>query len=49
MLDVRELIPSIVALLVIWQYMHADQRVSYICPQCGSRRQDGHSDDCSWK
>ena len=21
----------------------------YVCPDCGAKTQDGHSDDCSWR
>lgn len=34
-------------LLVCWT--NSERRERYVCPQCGSKRQDGHAKGCSWR
>ena len=37
------------ALYVSWRLIQADRTPGYVCPQCGARAQDRHTEGCSWR
>jgi hypothetical protein len=37
------------ALLVAWSILKLQGRAAYVCPACGSKRADGHTEECPWK
>jgi hypothetical protein len=40
---------SVGALLLAWAMLQLRGRPSYSCPACGSKRADGHSEECPWR
>ena len=40
---------SIGALLLAWATVQLRGRAAYSCPACGSKRADGHSEECPWR
>src|SRR5207302_8403514 len=40
---------SIGALLLAWATVQLRGRPAYSCPACGSKRADGHSEECPWR
>jgi hypothetical protein len=39
----------VVALFIGWALFQARTRAVYACPACGSKREDGHAEDCPWR
>ena len=37
------------ALLIAWAMHQLRGRAAYACPACGSKRADGHSQECPWR
>ena len=35
--------------LLLGRWVDAERNVTYVCPQCGSKRPDGHVEGCAWK
>ena len=40
---------SVGALLLAWAMLQLRGRPAYSCPACGSKRADGHSEECPWR
>ena len=40
---------SIGVLLVAWAMLKLHGRAAFSCPACGSKRADGHSEECPWR
>jgi len=40
---------GISALLIAWAMLELGGREAYSCPACGSKRADGHSEECPWR
>jgi hypothetical protein len=40
---------SVGALLLAWSMLQLRGRPAYSCPVCGSKRADGHSEECPWR
>jgi hypothetical protein len=40
---------SVGAFLIAWGMLQLRSREAYSCPTCGSKRVDGHSEDCPWR
>ena len=43
------LVFTVVALVMAKQLVTIYLGGAYVCPSCGARRQDRHTDDCPWK
>ena len=37
------------AFLIAWVMFELRGRAAYSCPACGSKRADGHSEECPWR
>jgi hypothetical protein len=37
------------ALLIAWAMFQLSSRPVYRCPSCGSKRADGHAQECPWR
>jgi hypothetical protein len=40
---------SVAALVIAWAMLQLRGRAAYSCPACGSKRADGHSQECPWR
>jgi hypothetical protein len=40
---------TVAALLIAWAMFQLGSRTAYSCPTCGSKREDGHSEECPWR
>jgi hypothetical protein len=40
---------SVGALLIFWAMFKLHGRAAYSCPACGSKRSDGHAEECPWR
>jgi hypothetical protein len=36
-------------ILIAWATVQLRSRTAYTCPTCGSKRPDGHSEECPWR
>jgi hypothetical protein len=43
-------VTTVLAALALLRFMTVThQRASYVCPVCGTKRQDRHAHECPWK
>jgi len=46
---VTTVIAVVVALVLAQMIAHGYDGESYVCPVCGTNREDQHADECPWK
>ena len=43
------LVVYVIALLTAWRLVSMYFGGAYVCPRCGARQADRHSDECPWQ